>query len=651
MKNLYYLFILSFLIVSCEEEVPPVTYNLTTQVTPTGSGTVNPSSGTYNQGESISISANPNSEYIFKGWSGSVVSGDNPISFVMDSDKSIIASFEKRLYPLSISIEGQGTVNETSESYESGSKVVLTAVPSEGWKFKEWKGDIISNDNPLEITVSGPISIIAIFEKIGSSITPQELGGLWIFNDYVGGNSAFNINDDNFRDVSYSSHENDGECPVVYLHSLQFDDENYTLNTGNYSIIGRYEIDESSTVSFYENDKIIGTMENTQIDSTTSSLNGDVNFPNILTQDAGIGSPNTDYNENLTYVPEDRFEQYLIDNGWDDELDDFFVTENVKNVTHVNLEATDNCQQGDDFVCDFDEFYDFETRFSDRIKDLSGIEAFENLQHLIIRGNDIDSINLTKNTKLEVLYSNFNSFKGVNTDFNLELRNFSINDNKPRWDNDCDNISTPTDSITKLNVTKNVKLHSYAPTHMNLGSIDVSTLTELKFLDIPGNDLNELDISNNTILEELRVGNNNLTELDITNNPLLEKLRAGSNNLSEIDLSYNIGNLKSLSIGDNKIQIIECCERFPYLEEFSIAGNNISEVDLTKNSKLKELSLVGNPISGTLDVSFMTELWELRVFNTNINCIKLSETQFNKYVAGEYERWALGDTPFSVDCN
>ena len=86
-----------------------------------------------------------------------------------------------------------------------------------------------------------------------------------------------------------------------------------------------------------------------------------------------------------------------------------------------------------------------------------------NLQHLIIRGNDIDSINLTKNTKLEVLYSNFNSFKGVNTDFNLELKNFSINDNKPRWDNDCDNISTPTDSITKLNVTKNVNY-----THMHL---------------------------------------------------------------------------------------------------------------------------------------------------------------------------------------
>ena len=92
-----------------------------------------------------------------------------------------------------------------------------------------------------------------------------------IFNDYVGGNSAFIINDDSFRDITYSSHENDGECPVVYLHSLQFDDENYTLNTGNYSIIGRYEVDESSTVSFYENDKIIGKMQSAQIDPETNA--------------------------------------------------------------------------------------------------------------------------------------------------------------------------------------------------------------------------------------------------------------------------------------------------------------------------------------------------------------------------------------------
>ena len=59
MRKIYQLFILIFLITSCEEEVPPVTYTLTTQVTPTGSGTLNPSSGTYDEDESITISATP----------------------------------------------------------------------------------------------------------------------------------------------------------------------------------------------------------------------------------------------------------------------------------------------------------------------------------------------------------------------------------------------------------------------------------------------------------------------------------------------------------------------------------------------------------------------------------------------------------------
>ena len=158
-------------------------------------------------------------------------------------------------------------------------KKCLTAIASEGWLFNRWEGgDSISFSNPLIFQIYEEKELKVVFKEIGSSITPQELGGLWIFNDYVGGNSAFNINDDNFRDITYSSHEDHGECPVIYLHSLQFDDENYTLNTGNYSIIGRYEVDESSTVSFYENEKIIG-----KIDPETNALNGNI-FPGFFSR-------------------------------------------------------------------------------------------------------------------------------------------------------------------------------------------------------------------------------------------------------------------------------------------------------------------------------------------------------------------------------
>ena len=94
MKNLYYLFILSFLLISCEEEVPPVTYTLTTQVTPKDAGTVNPSSGTYDEGESVTITASPKTNYKFLKWSGTGSGTANPLTFKIISNSTITAEFE-----------------------------------------------------------------------------------------------------------------------------------------------------------------------------------------------------------------------------------------------------------------------------------------------------------------------------------------------------------------------------------------------------------------------------------------------------------------------------------------------------------------------------------------------------------------------------
>ena len=94
MKNLYYLFILSFLIISCEEEVPPITYTLTTKVTPAGAGSVTPSSGTYDEGESVTIAATPSANYNFKQWTGTGSGTANPLTFKIISNTIITAEFE-----------------------------------------------------------------------------------------------------------------------------------------------------------------------------------------------------------------------------------------------------------------------------------------------------------------------------------------------------------------------------------------------------------------------------------------------------------------------------------------------------------------------------------------------------------------------------
>jgi hypothetical protein len=68
-------------------------YTLTTSVNPSGAGSVSPSGGDYEAGTEVSVSATPNSGYVFDYWSGdSNATGPN-ISITMNSDMNIIANF------------------------------------------------------------------------------------------------------------------------------------------------------------------------------------------------------------------------------------------------------------------------------------------------------------------------------------------------------------------------------------------------------------------------------------------------------------------------------------------------------------------------------------------------------------------------------
>ena len=68
-----------------------------------------------------------------------------------------------------------------------------------------------------------------------------------------------------------------------------------------------------------------------------------------------------------TYVPDDNFEQALIDLGYDDVLDDYVLTENINSVTDLDVNSKE-------------------------ISDLTGIEAFTSLIDLNVRSNQLTSI-------------------------------------------------------------------------------------------------------------------------------------------------------------------------------------------------------------------------------------------------------------------
>ena len=167
MKKLLLLLSIIFLF-SCEKET--VKYLLTTSSLPADTGTVIPETREYNAGDTATLIAVPAEKYTFDKWTGAT--GNKETTIVMDGDKTVVGNFKRIEYALTDSVEGQGTITQkiikagAATNYNSGTVVELTAVPSVGWKFKEWKGSLLGTTNPQQITMDKVKTVTAVFEEL-----------------------------------------------------------------------------------------------------------------------------------------------------------------------------------------------------------------------------------------------------------------------------------------------------------------------------------------------------------------------------------------------------------------------------------------------------------------------------------------------------
>ena len=94
--------------------------------------------------------------------------------------------------------------------------------------------------------------------------------------------------------------------------------------------------------------------------------------------------------------------------------------------------------------------------------------------------------------------------------------------------------------LTSLNVSQNTALARLDCYDNQLTSLNVSGCPDLYLLGCFGNQLTSLDLSNNPALEILGCWLNLLTGLDLSNNPALTQLYCSHNMLTSLDLSINI---------------------------------------------------------------------------------------------------------------
>ncbi len=154
------------------------TYNLTTSVV--GSGTVTPNtSNPQASGSVVQVTANASTGYTFTGWSGNLSGSISPTTITMNSAKSVTATFTRDSYTLTTNVTpvGSGAVfTNTSDPHASGSTVLVTAVPANGWAFSNWSGDLSGTTNITTITMNSNKSGIANFSQNPYTLTIIKVG-------------------------------------------------------------------------------------------------------------------------------------------------------------------------------------------------------------------------------------------------------------------------------------------------------------------------------------------------------------------------------------------------------------------------------------------------------------------------------------------
>ncbi len=180
------------------------------------------------------------------------------------------------------------------------------------------------------------------------------------------------------------------------------------------------------------------------------------------------------------------------------------------------------------------------------ISDLSGLEAFINLDSLMIHMNPISNLDLSSNTSLKYLSCTACELKQLDVSYNPFLMYL-----------DCSGGAAMSNTLTHLDLSMNPDLEILDCSENRLVSLDLSNNQNLIELSCGRNQIEKLDVSINRTLIKLLVNNNLLTGIDVSNNTSLTKLITCGNQLIDLDVS---GNTDIVILGvDNMTTIYEVC--------------------------------------------------------------------------------------------
>jgi len=269
-----------------------------------------------------------------------------------------------------------------------------------------------------------------------------------------------------------------------------------------------------------------------------------------------------------TYVPDDNFEQALINLGYDNVLDDYVITANIDTVTKIYVP-----------------FYN--------ISNLTGIESFTALEVLTCSSNDITSLDLSQNINLIYLYCELNPLSTIDLTQNTSLVELYCG-----LDFDQNNNSL------------------VGPGYTLLSDLNITQNTMLRYLSIGKNELISLDVSQNVALKQFHIDSSLITVLDLTNNVLLESfgiegspifsldIRNGNNIIIDFLAIINNLNLNCINVDDSTLSSNNWVGQDFFFDSWSYFSNNCSgttaiQEQTTNKELLKITDLLGRETKQT----------------------------------------------------
>ena len=136
---------------------------------------------TYDCNETVTLTIEIHEGYRFKGITGTILTGDLTKQIVMDKNYELTPLFTKN-QKYSITLDSSYTesihMDPKKEGYDENERVVITALPIEGFTFVRWEGTVLSNNAIIDVIMNRDYVQRPVYKKNDTySISIQNSGG------------------------------------------------------------------------------------------------------------------------------------------------------------------------------------------------------------------------------------------------------------------------------------------------------------------------------------------------------------------------------------------------------------------------------------------------------------------------------------------